>query len=318
MRAGRALSRLGVALVATSLLAVACGAAPVPPTASGPSSSDLGPGPLVADSGTPPPPLHVTVLEFGGVGVTPLNVTFVGNVTGGVSPYTFYWAFENGEDGTGNLTGCYQTSPCEVWALYQDTGYHNGSLTVLDSLGAQATVPYSVQVLEENPAGLSVRQSVLPSSGPAPLFVTFSANATGPDPPYSYLWTVAGVMSTTDPDFVYSFTTPGQYRATLLVTSPEGGVFSATTEITVDSSPIAKPSTKNPGPTPEDLYVLGLGLIVLLVGGILVLVGRRRGRRRRLQHPVAGRSMSTEETDLPEASIPPSSQDAQGPGGPGP
>ena len=75
-----------------------------------------------------------------------------------------------------------------------------------------------------------------PTSGAAPLAVSFTGGATGGKAPYTYGWTFGdgGTATTQDPSHIY--TTPGSYTATLSVTDSAAAKAGATVSIIVSST----------------------------------------------------------------------------------
>ena len=64
-----------------------------------------------------------------------------------------------------------------------------------------------------------------PEAGNVPLTVSFHANVTGGEAPYSYFWTFGdGVNSTSGPDVVHTYLSQGEYAAQLTVTCLGGSL----------------------------------------------------------------------------------------------
>lgn len=166
--------------------------------------------------GTPPPPPLTGSFTFTpSVIMAGQSYTFTASATGGVSPYTFTWAF--GDSGTG--TG----SP--VTHVYSTAGTFTVVLTVRDNVGTTVTVSKSVTV---NPI-------------PPPLVVTFTyglqvtfqASASGGTPPYTFSWSFGDGTTGIGANIVHTYATAGTYTVTVTVTDNLGVTASSTVTITV-------------------------------------------------------------------------------------
>src|SRR5699024_8620958 len=102
-----------------------------------------------------------------------------------------------------------------------------------DSLGASESASVTIDVGSDLVPSASA--SATPTSGSAPLETQFFANATGGDAPLSYKWTFGdGSAESTDQDPTHTYTTPGSYTATLLVSDSNGDTDTDTVAITVE------------------------------------------------------------------------------------
>jgi PKD repeat protein len=147
------------------------------------------------------------------VGVAPFLASFIGTADGGTAPYTFTWNFG---DGAGTVTGNL------VAHLYVDSGTYLATLTVADARGNVTTAHAQVTVASSTPGALQVTASTTVSSGVAPLTVDFAADATGGVAPYVYLWSFGDGQASALANPAFTYTTPGSYTASLVVTDAAG------------------------------------------------------------------------------------------------
>ncbi|HLM90597.1 MAG TPA: PKD domain-containing protein [Thermoplasmata archaeon] len=197
-------------------------------------------------------------------GALPMTWSASANVSGpGVgSPV---WSFG---DGTGGL------GP-EVRHIYSTQGLYSASVTVNDTFGDAARLPFGV-----NPGGtiypaLTLTTAISVQHGTAPLTVDFSATAAGGDGGYSYTWYfgdggVAYVNSTE-----HTYHTAGNYTVSLVLTDRQGHGLERNWTIQVATNLTAIGSGS--GGLPWAL-ILGIGAIAGLATAVGVLVARRRRR----------------------------------------
>lgn len=118
------------------------------------------------------------------------------------------------------------------------SGYRYAVLEALGGYGSYVQVAdcggYYVQV-----PPLQVSVSANPTSGKAPLSVSFSSSVSGGSPPYSYSWSFGDGSSSTDANPTHTYQNQGTYTATLTVTDSSGSQQSAS--ITIDVSPPVQP-----------------------------------------------------------------------------
>ena len=177
--------------------------------------------------------LNVIVTATPPSGVAPLPVAFSVRVTGGVGPYTYAWNFAAGGLGSASASPSF---------TYTTPGVYNATVNVTDTTGATVSAVATVTVQSE--PTLSASASASPTSGPAPLLVSFLGGATGGTGSYSYAWSfgVVGATSTAQ-DPTYTYTTAGTYQAILTVTDSASHSAQATATVTVAAG--APPLTAN-------------------------------------------------------------------------
>jgi PKD repeat protein len=201
------------------------------------------------------PPLVSSVSVNVSSGAAPLSVTF--SVTAS-DPDGTIGAYEWDFDGNGTADATTTTNP--VSHIYTAPGTYTATVKVIDNAGASTiSDPVTIIVsapLNQPPVISSLNAS--PSSGTAPLLVTFTANASDPDGTIvTYEWdfdgngTVDAVTATNQQSVTYQYA--GTYAAKVRVTDNEGAsaisnpvsikVSSAINRLPVISSFTAKPTS---------------------------------------------------------------------------
>lgn len=158
-------------------------------------------------------------------GPAPLNVSFSASVTPGTPPYTYLWTFGDGTNST-------LAAPVHTFA---SAGVYATQLQVTDSTGGVVNGSVAVIVTAAPPFGLSVQ--ALPSQGPAPLNVSFTATVSGATLPISYSWSFGDGGSSTVASPSHTYTVNGTYNATLTAVDAAGVVSQATVTIRVGAPP---------------------------------------------------------------------------------
>jgi PKD repeat protein len=172
----------------------------------------------------PPPPLSASASANVTSGTAPLSVKFSGSASGGTAPYSYSWTF-----GDGGSSG--QQTPSHA---YLAPGTYNATLTVTDSQSNTAT--YSVTITVSQPQQtLSAFASASPTSGTAPLNVTFTGSASGRSPPYSYSWSFGDNSSSILQNPSHTYENAGSYSATLTVTDSANNTATSSVTITVET-----------------------------------------------------------------------------------
>ena len=167
-------------------------------------------------------PLSVTVSAAPTSGNIPLAVTFSSTPTGGTSPYTYAWAFGDGGTSTAQ-------NPAHS---YSAAGGYAARCTVTDTTGS--TTSATVSITATNAAStLIATATTAPSSGDAPLSVTFGGSATGGTAPYTYAWAFGDGGTSTAQNPTHNYTSAGTFTATLTVTDAASATDADTKTITV-------------------------------------------------------------------------------------
>ncbi len=197
------------------------------------------------------PPVAVAAANPSG-GVVPLAVNFSAagstDLDGSITAY--FWDFGDGATSTLANPGHTYTTP----------GPFVAHLTVTDNAGSQTTQAILVQAVAPNQPPVAVAQAV-PSSGPAPLSVTFYADGSyDPDGSIGNIeWIFHdGSMYYGSPAY-YTYNTAGTYQATLKVYDANNATGTDTVTVVVGGAatptptPTATPvptQTPTPAPTP--------------------------------------------------------------------
>ncbi len=192
-------------------------------------------------------PLSLTASASATSGVTPLAVTFTSTPSGGTTPYTYDWNFGDGSAhaATQNTSHTYST-----------VGGYTTTLTVTDAQGHAAAKTWTVSVTP----GLQAFAWVGPTSGSAPLAVSFAGFASGGTAPYTYAWTFGdgGTSSVQSPSHTYSG--QGAYTVHLTVTDSASMTASALAQtVTVTIPPPVITSLSKAG-SPFRITVAGSNL----------------------------------------------------------
>ncbi len=153
-------------------------------------------------------------------------VTFTASAAGGTGPYTFSWTFGDTTTGVG--------SP--VSHTYATKGTFVVTLTIRDANGVTVNVPKNVVV-----AGQPVVVTVSCGTATAGKPVTCTAAASGGTSPYTFTWTVDGVVQAgqTGSSFTTTFATKGSH--TIGVTATDANNVSstpATASVAVAAQPL--------------------------------------------------------------------------------
>ena len=174
-----------------------------------------------------PTPLGAGASASPSSGQAPLAVSFTGEAWGGTSPYSYRWTF--GDSGSSTAKNPSHT--------YSQSGTFTATLTVTDDDGDQNSDSVTIHVNDTQALSAGIVAS--PTSGEAPLTVSFTGSASGGSLPYSYLWTSSDGNTTTQQNPTHTFSQPGTYTVTFTVTDSSSGQDSASVTIQV-SSPTAQ------------------------------------------------------------------------------
>ncbi|GEM_PF-3226904 len=175
-------------------------------------------------------------------GVTPLPVAL--NASGSSDPdgtiASYAWNFGDGSSGSGSA----------VSHTYASAGTYTATLTVTDNLGATGTATKTITVSAPvNQAPLSVL-SASPTSGTAPLAVSFNASGSSdPDGTIaSYGWNFGDGTTGSGATVSHTYSAAGTYTATLTVTDNLGATGTATGTVTVNAPAPPPPPPPSSGP----------------------------------------------------------------------
>jgi PKD repeat protein len=97
---------------------------------------------------------------------------------------------------------------------------------------------------------LSATASGAPTTGNAPLNVSFTGSASGGTAPYSYSWAFGDGATSTAQNPSHSYTAAGTYTATLTVTDSSSPAKTATSSVTIKVSAVGNPLTATASATP--------------------------------------------------------------------
>jgi PKD repeat protein len=168
-------------------------------------------------------------------GTAPLAVTFSSGGSNDPDGTIVSYSWDFGDGGSSASANPSHT--------YTAAGTYTATLTVTDNNGAtdSATVTITVTDPANQPPVAAV--SANPTSGDAPLAVTFSsAGSSDPDGTVaSYAWDFGDGNTSTSANPSHTYTAEGTYAATLTVTDDDGATDSATVTITVTDPPNQPP-----------------------------------------------------------------------------
>lgn len=134
-------------------------------------------------------------------------VNFTVTAAGGAPPYSYAWAFGDGQVG-GNLS--------HISHAYTTNGPFEVEATVSDSVGEVVHAFLNISIQLQALAGSSA------TTGVSPLTVSFVGQAQGGAPPYVYSWSFGdgGTSSLQDPSHTY--TSNGEFTVVLTVSDSKG------------------------------------------------------------------------------------------------
>ena len=195
--------------------------------------------------GTSPPELDLTLgsapagAPVAGItasptsGTAPLTVTFTDASTGGPTG----WAWDFGDGTTSNV----QFPPAHT---YGTAGTYTVSLIASNTNGSSAPATKTITV--GSPPGVPVAGiTASPTSGTAPLTVTFTDASTGG--PTGWAWDFGdGTTSNVQTPPAHTYSTAGTYTVSLIASNSSGPSAPATKTITVSPAPPPPPPGSNP------------------------------------------------------------------------
>ncbi|HEY6237803.1 MAG TPA: PKD domain-containing protein, partial [Thermoplasmata archaeon] len=155
-------------------------------------------------------------------GFAPLNVSFTSLVTGNATVVAYNWSFG---DGSPNATGQ------NVSHVFVRSGTYTVQWTATDSVGGQYNA--SVVIVAAPPVG-SINAT--PTSGPAPLNVSFRSNVSGGASVVSYNWSFGdGSPNGSGQNVSHVFRSSGLFEVRWTATDSIGEQVNATVNISVSS-----------------------------------------------------------------------------------
>ncbi len=146
------------------------------------------------------------------------TIQFIGNVYGGVSPYTWYWDFGDGQTAD-------EQNPCHTYSVI---GNYTVTLIVTDNNGSSdsdSTLATINGLLQANANG--------PYYGNAGNFVYFVGSATGGYPPYNWFWDFGDGTNVSEYNPSHIYAHRGTYTVTLTVTDSHGASVVSTTTVNI-------------------------------------------------------------------------------------
>jgi PKD repeat protein len=177
---------------------------------------------VTVDEPVPPKdPLSVSLTASPDSGYAPLIVSYSCDVSGGRAPIDTIVRF--GPSTTSALSG-------EIG--FATPGSYGISCEALDADGDSASDAVTITVLEA--PKLSASLSIEPSSGPAPLAVSYACSASGGIAPYSYVIAFGDGSSNLARTGPYTYLWPGTYTATCTAHDAIGQKATAKRTVTVD------------------------------------------------------------------------------------
>ncbi|UCE40738.1 MAG: PKD domain-containing protein [Candidatus Aminicenantes bacterium] len=165
-------------------------------------------------------------------GTIPLTVNFTGSAAGGKSPYSYNWTFGDGSSSSSQ-------NPTHT---FQQAGNYTVTLTITDSESNRDSDSLTVRANVVNPLSAGVVAS--PTSGEAPLAVSFTGTASGGNTPYSYRWDFGDGDFSTQRNPSHTYSEPGNYTATFTVADSTDQQKSSSVSISVSTVPSAQVQLK--------------------------------------------------------------------------
>jgi len=160
-------------------------------------------------------------------GTAPLSVTFSASASGGSGNYEYDFFY-----GSGTYSSSGWQSSNTFTHTFSSYGTYDAYVEVKDTVtGAMATS--GIVQITVNPPPLSVTASANPTSGGAPLTVSFSASASGGSGGYTYSWNFGDGSTSTSQNPTHTYNNPGTYTATVTVTDSYGDTASKSITINV-------------------------------------------------------------------------------------
>ena len=160
------------------------------------------------------------------------SVNFLGSVSGGVGPYSYFWTFD------GAAVGSLAQNPGSI--VFNNMGEYEVTFTVVDGNGHTSYDTMFVEVLSSDQDISPTAVIVTPASN-ATIFaggsVNFQGFASGGNVPLTYLWQFGGSAgsSTALNPGPRQFTNPGTYNVAFTATDVDGDTSTDSVTVTVVS-----------------------------------------------------------------------------------
>jgi hypothetical protein len=151
------------------------------------------------------------------------DVSFNAEVTGGKAPLSFLWDFGDG-------TGATSTVRNPIYP-YPFPGKWVATVTVTDSKGLSDSATMEMTVAPDTVPIIALVAN--PTSGTAPLEVSFTIDALDGDPPFTFHWEFGDGGISTGLSAIHTFSVPGTYIVTLEVRDADDDIVSKQVAISV-------------------------------------------------------------------------------------
>ncbi|MCI4347397.1 MAG: PKD domain-containing protein [Thermoplasmata archaeon] len=167
-------------------------------------------------------PLNISLSVAGPAHAPPVAVNLSARATGGIGPFSVWWTFGDGSNGTG----------AALAHTYDAPGTYTVTVNLTDSTGANRLASRVVKV----PSGFTTTLSVQPGRvGILPFAVDLSSSVSGSyRPPLRYAWTLGDGSSAGNVSVVrHTYQAPGVFAVALQAIDALGVAASASATITV-------------------------------------------------------------------------------------
>ncbi|HMG35079.1 MAG TPA: glycoside hydrolase family 44 protein [Blastocatellia bacterium] len=185
---------------------------------------------IPASSAPPNQPPTARIAATPASGVAPLTVSFDGSgstdADGTVSSYA--WSFGDGGTASGATAS----------HVYSSAGSFTATLTVTDNVGSRSSTSAVINVSAPANQPPVARISASPTTGTSPLAVSFSGTGSSdPDGSISaYAWSFGDGTTASGSTTSHTYSSAGNFTATLTVTDNQGATSSTSVPITVSSA----------------------------------------------------------------------------------
>jgi PKD repeat protein len=152
------------------------------------------------------------------------TVSFSSIVFGGLSPYTYYWQFGDGNTSHGT------SAPTHA---YTKSGAYDVTLEVNDSASNSVNATF-VEIV--NPA-IHLTATAVPTATDAGVSVMFNSTATSGTPPFTYAWAFGDGGTNASENTTHAYAIDGTYTAEVWANDSGGGNSTIKLTITVSATP---------------------------------------------------------------------------------